>query len=284
MSAPAQASRSGRGLREVDELEVVLVRMSVFLAVLVVALTAMVSRASAIEGFDPEISGKLEARILQGPGVAVFDGDKTLWREDVGEGFFEWLCHGRKLKDMLPGEDPMQEYASRCDRDLTAGYAWAVTRMAGLREADVRRWAEAYFRVMFEKRIFEPQRALIRFLQQHGWEVWIVSASNRWVVQAGARWLGVPREHVVGVDLEIVDGLLTGKLAYPMTHRAGKVLAIDRFIKRRPDLVSGDSEGDREMMLYSRGLSLLITDPSRKSQKDMRDLARKRGWLMQILK
>lgn len=259
-------------------------RMSVFLTVLVVAMTAMVSRASAIEGFDPEISGKLEARILQGPGVAVFDADNTLWRDDVGEGFFEWLAHGRKLKDMLPGEDPMQEYAHRCDQDLTAGYAWAVTRMAGLREADVRRWADAYFRVVFAKRVFEPQKALIRFLQQHGWEVWIVSASNRWVAQAGARWVGVPQEHVVGVDLEVVDGLLTEKLAYPMTHRAGKVLAIDRFIKRRPDLVSGDSEGDREMMLYSRGLALLIADPSRKSQKDMRDLARKRGWLMQNLK
>lgn len=257
-------------------------RMSVFLAVL--ALTSMASRASAIEGFEPEISRKLEARILQEPGVAVFDADKTLWRDDLGEGFLQWLGNGRKLKDMLPGEDVMKEYARRCDQDTTAGYAWAVTRMAGLREADVRRWAEAYFRVAFAKRVFAPQRALIRFLQQHGWEVWIVSASNRWVVQAGARALGIPVARAVGVDLEVDDGVLTGKLAYPMTHRAGKVLAIDRFIKRRPALVSGDSDGDREMMLYSRGLALLISDPSSKSQAGMRELARERGWLVQNLK
>lgn len=213
-------------------------------------------------------------------GAAVFDADGTLWADDVGEAFLRWLIAERKLLNVDYHRDIYAEYEARVKEDKAKGYAWAVTIMAGLREAEVKRWADAFFRQFFLSRIYGPQKDLIARLQKNGTQVWIVSASNRWIIQAGAPHVGVDPGQAIGIDLEVEKGLLTDRLKLPVTYRAGKVEAIKTFIGRQPLLACGDSGGDRDMLEYSSSLALLIThqaDP----RGELIDQARQAGWLLQ---
>ncbi|MBI3891365.1 MAG: HAD-IB family phosphatase [Candidatus Wallbacteria bacterium] len=237
--------------------------------------------AAAVDGFSATNSRRLEALMASGPGLAVFDADGTLWSDDAGEGFYGWLVEQRRLKGVDYSHDPVAEYFAVEAKDQPLAYGMAVTQMAGLSEDAVKRWAASYFRVAFAKRVHQPQKNLIAALRAHGWDVWIVSASNRWIIQAGAPYVGVDPSHVVGIDLVVRDGVLTDRLAYPVTWGPGKAEAIARLIARRPDLATGDSRGDLEMLMSARGLALLVAHPEKASQKQMRTLARRRGWLVQ---
>ncbi|MBI2945558.1 MAG: haloacid dehalogenase-like hydrolase [Candidatus Wallbacteria bacterium] len=252
-------------------------------AALLAALWLTTVPATALEGFSPAVSRRLDALLAGPPGTAVFDADHTLWVDDVGEGFFEWLVRTGRLPRVGGTENPFEEYVRIEKSDKLRAYGMAVTRMAGLAESDVTRWAASYFRVVFARRVYAAQRNLIRALQGKGWDVWIVSASNRWIVQAGAPYLGVAPSRVVGIDLVVRDGVLTSELAYPVTWGLGKVAAIERFIGARPDFASGDSRGDLEMMEQARRLALLVVYPKKSSQAGMRATARRRGWLTQRL-
>src|SRR2546423_12579683 len=73
-------------------------------------------------------------RACQPGGIAVFDADGTLWREDVGEAFLRHLVSLGWVK--LPdGSDPYEEYERRVDRDKASGYAFAAQLQAGLEQA-----------------------------------------------------------------------------------------------------------------------------------------------------
>ncbi len=254
-----------------------------FLA-LAAALSLAAGPARAVDGFAPAVSKKLEAILAQGPGLAVFDADNTLWVDDIGEGFFTWLVQTRRLKAVDYSSDPIAEYFRVEETDKPRAYGMAVTQMAGLRESDVRRWAATYFRVAFAKRVYAAQRNLIAALHGAGWEVWIVSASNRWIVQAAAPSVGVDPSHVIGIDLVVEDGILTDRLAYPVTWGQGKVAAIEQLIGRLPDLVAGDSRGDLEMLQSARRGALLVLYPSKSSQSELRTVARRRGWMTQKMR
>lgn len=245
-------------------------------------LVAVVAPALAdLEGFSPDVASKLEKLIDSKRGVAVFDADKTLWYPDVGEAFFDWLVRERKLPALEGIDDPSRRYHEMLEKDRVTAYAWLVKMMSGVPEDQVRRWARAFFRVSFARRVYRPQRALIRRLREAGWDIWIVSASNLWIVQAGAPYLGVEPEHAIGIKVRVENGVLTQDLDYAVPSGPGKVQAIEAFIGKRPDLVSGDSIIDRDMLEYSQGLALLILYPSNPQQEEIRRIARERGWLMQ---
>src|SRR5207253_1938648 len=111
----------------------------------------------------------------------------------------------------------------------------------------------------------------IAMLRNMGWDVWIVSASNRYVVEAGARLVGVDPSHVVAGEPVVEHGVLGDKLVAPLPWGPGKVSGIVRQIGRKPDLVSGDSRGDLWMMRYSKGAVLLNEHPEKDSQQPLRD-------------
>jgi phosphoserine phosphatase len=234
-----------------------------------------------LAGFTLQASEPLACRIAAGPGLAVFDADHTLWNTDVGEGFYHWLVTGRRLKSVDCDADLFAHYRREESRDKLAAYALLVEQMEGLLESDVMEWARAYVGHHVPGAVYPAQRALLRLLEHQGWETWIVSASNRWSVSAGARYLGMAPERVIGVDLVARGGALTSRLAYPLTYGPGKVEAILSRIGRRPDLVVGDSVGDREMMELSQALALLVEYPEDSHQEPIRAVARDRSWLRQ---
>lgn len=235
--------------------------------------------------WSPEIKSKLDALFAKGNlkgQVAVFDADETLWRHDVGEGFLKFLQANNKLAMVPPGFDAFARYEALCAQNKWMGYPYAAQVMAGMKEADVKVLAEEYFQNHFKQNVYPAQKALIKRLQAAGVEVWIVSASNQWMVEAGAPALGVPLNRVVGVRLDVVNGLVTANIIPPMTFRQGKVDAIQKYINKTPILVSGDSITDYEMLRTASQLQLVINPKDKNAPaENIFKLATEHGWPIQ---
>jgi phosphoserine phosphatase len=88
--------------------------------------------------------------------------------------------------------------------------------------------------------------------------------------------VGLPFERTIGVRVEVDGGTLTDRIVEPMPCEGGKVLAIDNFIGRRPDLAVGDGLGDLAM-LDSAAARLCVGLKVRRDASLLR-VARERGW------
>lgn len=210
-------------------------------------------------------------------GIAVFDADKTLWGDDLGEAFFRWLIKNSKLANVDYTQDIYAEYEKKLAIDRQEGYTWIVSLMAGIPELELKIWAADFFKENFVQKIYYPQKKLISQLQKKGIPVWIVSASNRWVIEAGANWLNVPLSNVIGIDLVVENGVLTNQVKQPVTYKQGKILALQQRTQLPILLASGDSVGDQQLLEQAVKLSLLITHEL--NQKDtIAMLAVKNKW------
>jgi phosphoserine phosphatase len=135
-------------------------------------------------------------------------------------------------------------------------------------------------------RPYPPMVKLIHRMQQAGFEIWIISATNRWTVEAYARkFLSVPPERIVGITPLVENGRITSKPdpSVPITGGPGKVAAIQRFIRKIPVFAAGDSVGDFEMLSMATTLRLFIDkgDPSLRKRIQQRRDQGETQWLIQ---
>ena len=119
-------------------------------------------------------------------------------------------------------------------------------------------------------RIFPEMQDLIATFEEHGIEVYIVSASYKPVVEAfagvGAFGYNVPDENIIAMELETANNVILPvyKTGWVKTYRQGKVEAINRIIKTGlgknwdPLFSAGDSDGDYEMMTGFTGMKLAL--------------------------
>jgi len=222
---------------------------------------------------DADHLASVRAVIDGPPGIAAFDADGTLWDGDVGEALLEVLGPSGKLVAPHP-PNPFAEYARRLELDPADGFGYATAVMAGMTEAAVTAEAERIFG-RFHDRFFPPVRELLDGLRERGWEIFLVSASNRWSIAPGARALGVPLDHVLAVDVEVEAGRLTDRVCQPVPTLAGKPELVRRHAGRAPDLACGNSRLDLPLLESAR---LPIAVGPRKQGSALLDDARARGW------
>ena len=207
--------------------------------------------------------------------LAAFDADGTLWADDAGEAMLRHLAH----EGAFPGrgaEDVLGEYAERVDQDVSDGYAWAVTVMEGLSEELVERAARTTMEGFLPGRLFAPMASLLANLHANPrWEVAIVSASNRWIVEAGAVAMGVSPSNVVGIQVPVVEGVLTGQAETPLVNGEGKVHALRKRFGRDPALAMGNTMNDAPMLAIATELAVVV-NPDRA----LHERALANGWAM----
>lgn len=140
-------------------------------------------------------------------------------------------------------------------------------------------------------RIHEEVRQLIPALERAGFDVWIVSASNRWTVEVFAEHaFGVRPERVLGNQLyrkpeadqplrlcEAPGDALSATTCLPVVYRQGKVDIIRQEVGRRPALAFGDTTTDFEMLADASELAVLID----RANPAVRREAERRGWTLQ---
>ncbi len=194
-----------------------------------------------------ELAARVRALGREAPGgLAVFDADGTLWREDAGEAFLRHLVSlgWVRLED---GSDPYAAYERAVDRDRASGYAYAAQLQAGLAVDRVRAEAERFAHSWVPPRRIGASGALRELCETAGLSTMVVSASALPIVLAAAPLAGFPRDRCRGIEVVIRDGKFTAEVLQPIPYAAGKVAAARQ--RGRIALACGDSyQGDLALL------------------------------------
>ena len=237
------------------------------------------SADEASEGFIPK-----EDR------VAVFDMDGTLYGERFPTYFNDWLFIQRALyDDSYEAPDELKDFAR----------AWEdkVLRGIPIEDFDAKERAlgpqlyegltpEAYAEVVrkfkalpawgfegmtYGEAYFQPMVSLVKYLYEHDYNVYIVSATYRDAVRVmteGVLDAYIPSDHVIGTDLLYVasgdenedsmfyelepeDALVIAGRLLIKNQKTNKAAVIQREIGRTPVLAFGNSTGDFSMATYT---------------------------------
>ena len=149
----------------------------------------------------------------RGGRLVVMDVDSTLIQDEVIELLAE---HAGRAAEVAA----VTEAAMRGELDFAASLHARVATLAGLS-------ADVLDEVRDAVRLTPGARTLVRTLKRLGFTVAVVSGGFVEVVEPIARELGV--DHVRANRLEVVDGVLTGRVLGDVVDRAGKAAALREF-------------------------------------------------------
>jgi phosphoserine phosphatase len=207
--------------------------------------------------------------------IATFDNDGTLWAEQPL--YFELMFSIDRIKQLAPKHPEwkaQEPYASilRGDpqavlSDKKAALELIAATHAGMTTDEfqnvVKDWLATAkhprFKRPYTALAYQPMRELLHYLRSNGFKTFIVSGGGVEFMRAmSVQTYGVPPQEVIGSSgkqsFEIKDGKpqLT-KLPEVdfIDDKAGKPLAIQRVIGRRPIAAFGNSDGDLEMLQYT---------------------------------
>ena len=258
--------------------------------------------------------------------IATFDNDGTLWSEQPM--YFQAIFALDRVKAMAPQHPEwktQEPFASVLKGDVQGALAGGVPAlMQMIMATHANMTTEEFAQVSTEwlatarhpktgmkytQMVYQPMLELLGYLRANGFKTYIVSGGGiefmrPWTEQV----YGIPPEQVVGTSIktryELRDGepvLLREPELFFFDDKAGKPVAINHHIGRRPILAVGNSDGDFQMLEYvTRGegprLGVLIhhTDGEREWAYDRDshigrldrglDEAGERGWVLVDMK
>lgn len=203
-------------------------------------------------------------------GVAAFDADGTLWREDVGEAFLRHLAAIGWVR--LPdGSDPYEAYERAVERDKRTGYVYAAQLQEGLPEADVAAEADRFARSWVPPRLVRAAQGLRAACADSGLRPVVVSASPSPIVRAAASLAGFTES--AGIEVRVRSGRFTAEALEPVTYAEGKVEAASRF---GPLVVACGDSLTGDLALLSAAPIPAVIAPAAGSP--LATEARRRGW------
>ena len=184
--------------------------------------------------------------------IYIYDFDGTLTRRDSFLDFIRYTCGSRSLYCGLLLFSPLlilmklQLYANgrAKERLLTHFFQGMSIRVFddlcakyGLSRADL---------------LLDAARKAVNEVASNGYRIFIVSASvDRWVLPF---FRDVPNVTVIGTQIEVENGLVTGRFSTPNCYGAEKVRRIQALLPYREQyklIAHGDSRGDKEMLNYA---------------------------------
>ena len=208
--------------------------------------------------------------------VAVFDNDGTLWCEmPVPVQVFFMSDRVKALAPRHPEWQRTEPFKSILAGDIKTAMATGLKGLAELGMAThagistdefvriVRDWLSTATHPKFNRAftgvIYQPMLEVLAHLRSRGFSTFIVSGGGAEFMRVFAEDVyGVPPHQVIGTTIKTHFELRKGK---PLLVRdsaldffddkAGKPASINKYIGRRPIACFGNSDGDREMLMWT---------------------------------
>jgi phosphoserine phosphatase len=258
--------------------------------------------------------------------IAVFDNDGTLWGEQpMYVQLFFTLDRIKALAPQHPEWATEQPFASLLGGDMKAVAAGGEAALMKLvMAAHAGTTTEEFDRIVrdwittarhpttgrpFTATVYQPMLELLAYLRAHGFKTFIVSGGGIEFMRPWTeRVYGIPPEQVIGSSIRTKYELRSGvptlvrlpELNF-VDDKAGKPVAIQQHIGRRPVAAFGNSDGDLQMLQWTCGgggarfcLYVHHTDAAREWAYDREshvgqlaaglDEAKERGWTVADMK
>jgi phosphoserine phosphatase len=208
--------------------------------------------------------------------IAVFDNDGTLWSEQPA--YFQLYFAMDRVKEMAadhPEWKTQQPFQAVLEGDTQALLASGekglleiiMATHAGITVAEfqgiVKKWLQSANHPTLYKPytelVYKPMLELLEYLRANDFKIFIVSGGG---IEFMRSWVegvyGIPPEQVVGSSIVtkfvMQDGkpllLREAKLNF-LDDKAGKPVAINQHIGRRPIFAFGNSDGDLQMLQWT---------------------------------
>ncbi len=208
--------------------------------------------------------------------IAVFDNDGTLWSEQPA--YFQLLFAIDRVKALAPKHPEwksQQPFKAALDGDMEAlaasGEKGLLTLVmathAGMTTGEFREIVKDWLATArhpksersYNELVYQPMLELLAYLRANGFKTYIVSGGGiefmrAWVEEA----YGVPPEQVIGSSIKTKYEVHNGVPAIVrlpemnfLDDKAGKPVAINQHIGRRPIAAFGNSDGDFEMLEWA---------------------------------
>jgi hypothetical protein len=208
--------------------------------------------------------------------IAVFDNDGTLWSEQPF--YFQGMFVLDRIKTMAPQYPEWKErepFKSILAGDVKTALAGGETALADMMVAthsgmtteefqtQVVDWLAVArhprFQRPYTELVYQPMLELLGFLRDNGFKTFVVSGGG---IEFMRPWTekvyGIPPEQMIGsqgkLAFEIRDGqpvLVKLPQIDLINNEAGKPVAIQKHIGRRPIAAFGNSDGDLEMLQWT---------------------------------
>jgi phosphoglycolate phosphatase-like HAD superfamily hydrolase len=208
--------------------------------------------------------------------IATFDNDGTLWAEQPL--YFQFAFAIDRVKVLAP-EHPewvtKEPFASLLKGDVKTALAGGEHAMleiimathAGMTAEEFEQVVAAWIATArhpktgraYTEMVYQPMIELLVYLRANGFKTYIVSGGGVEFMRPWAeQTYGIPPEQVIGSSIKVEYQLQDGKpalLRLPeidfIDDKAGKPVAIHRFIGRRPIAAFGNSDGDLQMLQWT---------------------------------
>ncbi len=208
---------------------------------------------------------------------AFFDMDRTLLRDSSGRLYLKYLraTNRLSLRQWLVITYNVARYMLGTV-EFPQLMGWLTAQVAGADEAEAWRLSREWFEAMLRHYIADGAREQVRWHQEQGHHVAIVSAATPFAVAPVAHSLGLGDSYLA-TRLEIVAGRFTGRLDQPACFGRGKLLLASTYAAQhgldlRQSYFYSDSHDDLPL-LEAVGHPVAV-NPSRKLAR----IASERGW------
>jgi phosphoserine phosphatase len=205
----------------------------------------------------------------RGQRLIVMDVDSTLIQDEVIDLLADRAARGEEVARIT-------DQAMRGEIDFTESLRQRVHTLAGLPDSVITEVQSAI-------RLTPGARTLVRTLKALGFHICLVSGGFRQVIEPLAAELGIDR--VRANELEISDGVLTGRVTGEIIDRSGKRRALEDFaaefhVPLSQVIAVGDGANDLDMLAVA-GLGVAFN--AKPAVREVADTSVSRPYLDSIL-
>ncbi|MEO5652977.1 MAG: HAD-IB family hydrolase [Marmoricola sp.] len=188
----------------------------------------------------------------QGPDVgAFFDFDGTLIHGYSAALYFRQRLASRAVSPQeLIGTIVEVFNMQQRGHDVTRLVGVGLGALRGTAQTDMEEMGQQLFRSRISGQLYPDARRLVRAHLRAGHTVALASSATRFQAQAAAQDLGI--EHLLVTEVELLDGIVTGRVDGPILWGPGKAAAVQAFAEKHAvDLAESYAYGNGgEDVLY----------------------------------